>query len=57
MVDIPSMMSTISPHFPTDQETTDDSTPPVTTATRDETIHIHLGSNFRPVSFEWMRYD
>jgi YD repeat-containing protein len=40
-----------------DEETTDDSDPPVETTTKDETIHIHLGPNSQPISFEWVRYD
>ena len=35
----------------------DDSEPPVETAVRDETLHIHLGPNGQPLSFEWERYD
>jgi len=27
------------------------------TAVRDETLHIHLGPNGQPLSFEWVRYD
>jgi len=35
----------------------DDSEPPEETAVRDETLHIHLGPNGQPLSFEWERYD
>jgi YD repeat-containing protein len=31
--------------------------PPVDTPIEDETIHIHLGPNSQPISFEWVRYD
>ena len=35
----------------------DDSDPPVETAVRDETLHIHLGPNSQPLSWQWERYD
>lgn len=38
-------------------EIDDSESPPVSTATRDETIHVHFGPNAQAISFEWVRYD